>query len=131
MLEGVVIRNIMNIRVWMYGYLDIVTAWHLYLSELPNKYFTAGIILWQCCHFYPPDSPINISLLALFCEMLYRFPNMAVANLSRESVREALMRGITAEQVRNDSWPQYSPEEDLFAFCSVDLFLFLALQTES
>ncbi|WAR30320.1 TF2H4-like protein [Mya arenaria] len=44
------------------------------------------------------DSALNIALLALFCEMLYRFPNMAVANLSRDSVRAALMRGITAEQ---------------------------------
>lgn len=46
-----------------------------------------------------PDSALNIALLALFSEMLYRFPNMAVANLSRDSVRAALMRGITAEQV--------------------------------
>jgi len=45
------------------------------------------------------DSALNIALLALFSEMLYRFPNMAVANLSRDSVRAALMRGITAEQV--------------------------------
>ncbi|XP_052788025.1 general transcription factor IIH subunit 4-like [Mya arenaria] len=45
------------------------------------------------------DSALNIALLALFCEMLYRFPNMAVANLSRDSVRAALMRGITAEQI--------------------------------
>ena len=46
------------------------------------------------------DSPLQIALLALFCEMLYRFSNLAVANLTRDSVRAALMRGITAEQVR-------------------------------
>ncbi|KAL4218784.1 General transcription factor IIH subunit 4 [Mactra antiquata] len=45
------------------------------------------------------DSPLNIALLALFSEMLYRFPNMAVANLTRDSVRAALIRGITAEQI--------------------------------
>ncbi|XP_060065696.1 general transcription factor IIH subunit 4-like [Ylistrum balloti] len=45
------------------------------------------------------DSPLKVALVALFCEMLYRFPNMAVGNLSRESVREALVRGITAEQI--------------------------------
>ncbi|KAL3871360.1 hypothetical protein ACJMK2_039367 [Sinanodonta woodiana] len=47
------------------------------------------------------ESPLLIALIALFCEMLYRFPNMAVANLSRESVRDALARGITAEQIIN------------------------------
>ncbi|XP_067661083.1 general transcription factor IIH subunit 4-like [Haliotis asinina] len=47
------------------------------------------------------DSPLQTALLALFCQMLYRFPNMAVANLSRDSVRAALMRGITAEQIIN------------------------------
>ena len=33
--------------------------------------------------------------------MLYRFGNLAVANLTRDSVRAALMRGITAEQIIN------------------------------
>ncbi|XP_052221725.1 general transcription factor IIH subunit 4-like isoform X3 [Dreissena polymorpha] len=45
------------------------------------------------------ESSLNIALLALFSEMLYRFPNMAVANLTRDSVRAALIRGITAEQI--------------------------------
>ncbi|XP_005091897.1 general transcription factor IIH subunit 4 [Aplysia californica] len=45
------------------------------------------------------DSPLQIALLALFCDMLYRFPNMAAANLSRTSVRAALSRGITADQI--------------------------------
>ncbi|XP_076454967.1 general transcription factor IIH subunit 4-like [Babylonia areolata] len=47
------------------------------------------------------DSQLQVALLALFCEMLYRFPNMAVANLTRDSVRAALARGITAEQILN------------------------------
>ncbi|GFR61365.1 general transcription factor IIH subunit 4 [Elysia marginata] len=45
------------------------------------------------------DSPLQVALLALFCEMLYRFPNLAVANLTRASVRAAMSRGITAEQI--------------------------------
>ncbi|KAL8575673.1 General transcription factor IIH subunit 4 [Nucella lapillus] len=44
---------------------------------------------------------LQIALLALFCEMLYRFPNMVVANLTRDSVRGALARGITAQQILN------------------------------
>lgn len=47
------------------------------------------------------DSPLQVALLALFCELLYRFPNMLVANLTRDSVRAALARGITAEQILN------------------------------
>ncbi|KAK6196253.1 general transcription factor IIH subunit 4 [Patella vulgata] len=47
------------------------------------------------------DSPLKIALLAIFCDMLYRFPTMTVCNLSRTSVREALIRGITAEQILN------------------------------
>ncbi|CAG5122400.1 unnamed protein product [Candidula unifasciata] len=45
------------------------------------------------------DSPLQVALLALFSETLYRFPNMLVANLTRTSVRAALARGITAEQI--------------------------------
>ncbi|XP_041371329.1 general transcription factor IIH subunit 4-like [Gigantopelta aegis] len=47
------------------------------------------------------DSPLQTALLAIFCELLYRFPNMIVANLSRISVRAALTRGITADQILN------------------------------
>ncbi|XP_060582380.1 general transcription factor IIH subunit 4-like [Ruditapes philippinarum] len=61
------------------------------------------------------DSPLNIALLALFTEMLYRFPNMAVGNLSRDSVRAALMRGITAEQIisflRSHAHPEMMKEK--------------------
>lgn len=38
------------------------------------------------------------SVMAIF---LSRFPNLSIGNLSRDSVRQALTRGITAEQV---SW---------------------------
>ncbi|XP_064649377.1 general transcription factor IIH subunit 4-like isoform X2 [Lineus longissimus] len=44
-------------------------------------------------------SALQVALLALFCEMLYRFPNMCVANITRDSVRQALQMGITAEQI--------------------------------
>uniref|UniRef100_K1PW55 General transcription factor IIH subunit 4 n=1 Tax=Magallana gigas TaxID=29159 RepID=K1PW55_MAGGI len=44
------------------------------------------------------DSPLQVALVALFCEMLYRFPTFSVGNLTRVSVRDALIRGITADQ---------------------------------
>jgi len=45
------------------------------------------------------DSDLQVSLLGLFCELLYRLPNMCVAVISRDSVRQALRSGITAEQI--------------------------------
>ena len=46
------------------------------------------------------DSHLKISLLALFSDLMYRFPNMVVAALTRETAREAFKMGITAQQVR-------------------------------
>lgn len=45
------------------------------------------------------ESPLQIALLSLFCELLYRFPNLVVAVLTRESVRQALKGGITSNQI--------------------------------
>ncbi|XP_054877856.1 general transcription factor IIH subunit 4 isoform X2 [Poeciliopsis prolifica] len=44
------------------------------------------------------DSELQIALVALFSEMLYRFPNVVVAQLTRESVQQAIANGITAQQ---------------------------------
>lgn len=46
-----------------------------------------------------PDSELQIALVALFSEMLYRFPNVVVAQVTRESVQQAIANGITAQQV--------------------------------
>lgn len=46
------------------------------------------------------DSELQIALVALFSEMLYRFPNVVVAQVTRESVQQAIANGITAQQVR-------------------------------
>uniref|UniRef100_UPI00398F5864 general transcription factor IIH subunit 4 n=1 Tax=Pristiophorus japonicus TaxID=55135 RepID=UPI00398F5864 len=45
------------------------------------------------------DSELQLALIALFSEMLYRFPNLVVAQLSRESVQQSIANGITAEQI--------------------------------
>ncbi|GAB1301005.1 General transcription factor IIH subunit 4 [Apodemus speciosus] len=44
------------------------------------------------------ESELQIALIALFSEMLYRFPNMVVAQVTRESVQQAIASGITAQQ---------------------------------
>ncbi|RZF43990.1 hypothetical protein LSTR_LSTR007262 [Laodelphax striatellus] len=45
------------------------------------------------------DSNLQVALLGLFCEMMYRFPNLAVGILTRDSVRMALRSGVTAAQM--------------------------------
>ncbi|XP_023290577.1 general transcription factor IIH subunit 4 isoform X2 [Orussus abietinus] len=45
------------------------------------------------------NSNLQVALLGLFCEMLYRFPNLVVSILTRDSVRQALKSGITASQI--------------------------------
>lgn len=45
------------------------------------------------------DSKLQISLLALFAELLYRFPNVVVGVLTRDSIRQAFRGGITAKQI--------------------------------
>jgi transcription initiation factor TFIIH subunit 4 len=45
------------------------------------------------------DNPLQTAVLNLFITMKYRFPNLVVGMLTRESVRKALSNGISAEQV--------------------------------
>uniref|UniRef100_A0A8D3EC53 General transcription factor IIH subunit 4 n=1 Tax=Scophthalmus maximus TaxID=52904 RepID=A0A8D3EC53_SCOMX len=46
------------------------------------------------------NSELQIALVALFSEMLYHFPNVVVAQVTRESVQQAIANGITAQQIR-------------------------------
>jgi len=45
------------------------------------------------------DSNLQVALIGLFTELLYRFPNMVVGTLTRESICMALRSGITADQI--------------------------------
>merc|ERR1712025_284608 len=45
------------------------------------------------------DSNLQIALLGLFTEILYRFPNLCVGIISRDSCRQAFRGGITANQI--------------------------------
>lgn len=47
-------------------------------------------------------SPLQISILNLFVSLQTRFANMVTGLITRDSVREALVRGITADQVPID-----------------------------
>lgn len=45
------------------------------------------------------DSNLQVALLGLFTELLYRFPNLVVGVLTRDSIRQAFRGGITADQI--------------------------------
>nr|XP_005515597.2 general transcription factor IIH subunit 4 [Columba livia] len=45
------------------------------------------------------DSELQVALIALFSELLYRFPNLVVAQVTRDSVQAAIANGITADQI--------------------------------
>ncbi|CAB3405971.1 unnamed protein product [Caenorhabditis bovis] len=56
------------------------------------------------------SSPLQLAILSTFTEMTYRFNDMSVGMLTRESVRRALQVGITAAQIisflRTNAHPQ-------------------------
>ncbi|CAK1550273.1 unnamed protein product [Leptosia nina] len=45
------------------------------------------------------QSTLQVALLGLFTELMYRFPNLVVGVITRESVRQAFRGGISAEQI--------------------------------
>ncbi|RZC40655.1 general transcription factor IIH subunit 4, partial [Asbolus verrucosus] len=45
------------------------------------------------------DSNLQVALIGLFTELMYRFPNLVVGVITRDSVRQALRGGITADQI--------------------------------
>ncbi|PAA93632.1 hypothetical protein BOX15_Mlig004530g2, partial [Macrostomum lignano] len=45
------------------------------------------------------NSPLQVALVALFTQPLYRFPNLFCGHITRQSVADALSHGITARQL--------------------------------
>ncbi|KAJ5895367.1 Transcription factor Tfb2 [Penicillium taxi] len=45
------------------------------------------------------SSPLQISLISLFTNLKYRFPNLVTGKVTRQSVRRAIEMGITADQI--------------------------------
>ncbi|RDW67134.1 TFIIH/NER complex subunit TFB2 [Aspergillus mulundensis] len=45
------------------------------------------------------SSPLQISLIALFTTLKYRFPNLITGKVTRQSIRRAIEMGITADQI--------------------------------
>lgn len=47
------------------------------------------------------NSRLQIALIALFCKMEYRFPNVVIGLITRDSIRQALKSGMSAQQIVN------------------------------
>ncbi|XP_055351235.1 general transcription factor IIH subunit 4-like [Paramacrobiotus metropolitanus] len=45
------------------------------------------------------DSPLKIAVVSYFSEMMYRFPNLSMGMITRESIRAALAKGISADEI--------------------------------
>ncbi|EEB87813.1 hypothetical protein MPER_14683, partial [Moniliophthora perniciosa FA553] len=43
-------------------------------------------------------NPLQTAILHLFVSLKYRFPNLVVGSITRESVKKALSNGISADQ---------------------------------
>uniref|UniRef100_A0A1B6C308 General transcription factor IIH subunit 4 n=3 Tax=Clastoptera arizonana TaxID=38151 RepID=A0A1B6C308_9HEMI len=71
------------------------------LTKTSNDVVREGYIIVETNYrvYAYTNSNLQVALLGLFCEMLYRFPNLAVGILTRDSVRLALRSGITAQQI--------------------------------
>ncbi|CAI5448812.1 unnamed protein product [Caenorhabditis angaria] len=90
---------------------------HLATSELSTagnsieKTSNGSVIVETNFRLYAyTSSPLQLAILSTFTEMTYRFNDMSVGMLTRESVRRALQVGITAAQIisflRTNAHPQ-------------------------
>uniref|UniRef100_H2Y8H1 General transcription factor IIH subunit 4 n=1 Tax=Ciona savignyi TaxID=51511 RepID=H2Y8H1_CIOSA len=78
--------------------VDLVNKANKPVSTVVNKHgFIVAETNFRVCAY--TESDLHYSILSLFCEMEYRFPNMCVLRLTRESVQRAVVNGITADQI--------------------------------
>ncbi|KAJ2808903.1 RNA polymerase II transcription factor B 52 kDa subunit [Coemansia guatemalensis] len=69
-------------------------------GELAASSSQGYIILETNCRIYAyTDSPLQIAILGLFVHLVSRFSNLVTGALTRDSVRQALSQGITADQI--------------------------------
>ncbi|KAJ2158653.1 RNA polymerase II transcription factor B 52 kDa subunit [Coemansia sp. RSA 552] len=69
-------------------------------SELTKSSEHGYIILETNCRIYAyTSSPLQIAILNLFVRLVSRFSNLVTGVVTRDSVRQALAHGITADQI--------------------------------
>lgn len=79
-----------------------------------NKASKSGFLIVETNYrvYAYTNSTLQLAILSTFAEILYRFHDIAIGLLSRDSVRRALQTGITARQIcqylRSNAHPQMS-----------------------
>lgn len=69
-------------------------------NDVNDSDMTGFVILETNYKLYAyTSSPLQIAVLELFTDLTSRFPNFCTGQLSRNSIRRALVNGITADQV--------------------------------
>jgi transcription initiation factor TFIIH subunit 4 len=95
------------------GFIVLETNYRIYA-------YTGPLILLRESHklgpqlaplSFSPDNPLQTAVLNLFVTLKSRFPNLVVGSITRDSVKRALLNGITADQV---GCFQYSLHEEWF-----------------
>jgi transcription initiation factor TFIIH subunit 4 len=89
-----------NFRLYAYvycrSYTMIGNVSFLIVRCKPNSFIFLFFLLPRYT-----TSAFQMNLLSLFTHMRYQLPNLVVGHLTREKVREALVNGISADQIIN------------------------------
>lgn len=73
------------------------------LREVKTDVHRKGFIIVESNYrlYAYTDNRLQIALIALFCEVHYRFPNIVIGLITRDSIRQALKSGMSAQQIIN------------------------------
>jgi transcription initiation factor TFIIH subunit 4 len=81
------------------GFIILETNYRVY-AYTGTPFFCVMLPFWLPSHVSSfTDNPLQTAVLNLFVSLKYRFPNLVVGSITRDSVKKALMNGRTADQV--------------------------------
>lgn len=85
------------------GFIVLETNYkvYAYTGEYPRSSVHKPTDLSHC--HYLTENPLQTAVLNLFVSLKYRFPNLVVGTITRDSVRRALTNGISADQVSQNT----------------------------
>jgi transcription initiation factor TFIIH subunit 4 len=79
------------------GFIVLETNYRLYAYT--GSLFPMYTVVKKNANADDADNPLQTAVLNLFVSLKYRFPNLVVGSITRDSVKKALANGITAQQV--------------------------------
>lgn len=91
------------------GFIVLETNYRIYAYTGPLMPPRESHELGSQLYCHSPDNPLQTAVLNLFVTLKSRFPNLVVGSITRDSVKRALMNGITADQVGYFQYPVPTP----------------------